>query len=88
MVQEEPTLYERYQLILYMGLLQKRFPNHQIQGCVRYRNQVVTIPYEQFVYDALIHLVDEYRRCRAKKKVVDHRPLHRRSDGASAAVAT
>lgn len=70
-----PTLYERFQLVLYQGLAQNAYPRHEIEGVIRFRNQAVVVPFETALYEALMDLRGEYRRARQGQRPVDARPL-------------
>lgn len=70
-----PSAYERYQLVLYQGLAAASYPKLAPEGVIRYKNQLLLIPFERGLYDRLLGLRDEYRRSRRQKKPIDPRPL-------------
>ena len=80
---DSPHHYERFQMLLYQGLAQKQYPQCDVEGLVRYKNQVLSIPFEPSLFDQLIGLREEYRRSRKRKKAVDARPLVERLQGKS-----
>ena len=80
-----PSLYERYQLVLYQGLAAARYPKHTPEGLIRYEDRCALVPFEPELYDALTGLRGEYQRARKRKRPLDPRPLTARirADGAS-----
>tara|TARA_R110002124_G_scaffold128157_19_gene288710 strand:- start:9103 stop:9621 length:519 start_codon:yes stop_codon:yes gene_type:complete len=71
-------LYEFYQLTLYLGHIQARYPDHAVKGLLAYADGVVAISYDKDVYSGLLQLSKELRAARASNKIPDSRPLHRR----------
>lgn len=47
---------ERYQVVLYIGLLQEIYPRHRIEGRLRYRDKVVDIGFDPQLYSWLLSL--------------------------------
>nr|WP_192963276.1 hypothetical protein [Pseudomonas fluorescens] len=71
-------LYELYQLMLYMGHLQDRYPNHTIVGCLAYADERVKVRFDPALYQALIELRNEYWQTIKRRKPVNPVPLHKR----------
>jgi hypothetical protein len=56
------TPYERYQMTLYLGMLQRRHPRRRVRGLLRYRNAVIDVPFDPDLYAWLLAQLPEYRR--------------------------
>lgn len=71
-------LYELYQLMLYMGHLQGRYPNNTIVGCLAYADERVEVKFDPALYQALVELREEYWQTVKRRKPVNPVPLHKR----------
>lgn len=71
-------LYELYQLMLYMGHLRERYPNHTIIGCLAYADGKVKVRFDSDLYQGLIGLRDEYWQTVKRRRPVNSAPLHKR----------
>lgn len=71
-------LYEFYQLTLYLGHIQRLYPNHSVQGALAYADRVVVIEFDKAVYSGLLGMSKEMRSSMASKKIVSSEPLHKR----------
>ncbi|MEQ9223933.1 MAG: hypothetical protein RJQ08_10645 [Salinisphaeraceae bacterium] len=47
---------ERYQVILYCGMMASQYPNHRVYGVLRYTDRYVKIPYRSDEYQWLLSL--------------------------------
>jgi hypothetical protein len=71
-------LYEFYQLMLYMGHLQEKYPEHLIKGCLAYADAKVYVAFDIAVYESLVSLRGEYWDSVIRKGAVNPTPLHKR----------
>jgi hypothetical protein len=71
-------LYEFYQVMLYMGHLRDKYPDHEVKGCLAYADGMVTVFFDQDVYQALVNLRGEYWASVKKRGPVNTIPLHKR----------
>ncbi|MPQ69314.1 hypothetical protein [Pseudomonas sp. MWU12-2323] len=71
-------LYEFYQLMLYMGHLQEKYPDHMIRGCLAYADAKVSVTFDSEVYEALVSLRSEYWASVNNRGAVNTKPLHKR----------
>ena len=71
-------LYELYQLMLYMGHLKDRYPNHTILGCLAYADGKVKVAYDHDLYLGLVGLRDEYWQTIKRRIPANMPPLHKR----------
>lgn len=71
-------LYEFYQVMLYMGHLQEKYPDHMIKGCLAYADAKVSVTFDSGVYEALVSLRGEYWDSVINKGAVNTTPLHKR----------
>lgn len=74
----EVKLYELYQLMLYMGHLKERYPQHTIVGCLAYADERVKVRFDPDLYQGLVDLREEYWQTVKRRKPVNTLPLHRR----------
>lgn len=71
--------YELYQLMLYMGHLQARYPSHAIRGHLAYAdNNVVIIFFDQALYDGLMSMKRELQAASRTRNIPSAVPLHKR----------
>ncbi|MFL1449378.1 hypothetical protein ACI77O_13355 [Pseudomonas tritici] len=75
---QQVRLNEFYQIILYMGHLQAKYPDHTIAGCLAYADGKVNVAFDRAVYEGLIGLKDEYWQSLRMKRPVNKTPLHKR----------
>ncbi|NVL48644.1 hypothetical protein F2S72_01380 [Pseudomonas syringae pv. actinidiae] len=71
-------LYELYQIMLYMGHLREKYPNHSITGCLAYADGRVSVQFDAALYEALIGLKVEYWETVKRRRPVNPTPLHKR----------
>lgn len=71
-------LNELYQLMLYMGHLKGRYPNHTILGCLAYADGKVKVAYDHDLYLGLVGLRDEYWQTIKRSIPANMPPLHKR----------
>ena len=74
----EVRLYEFYQILLYMGHVALKYPDHKIIGCLAYADNRASVAFDKEVYEALMGLRDEYWQTLKSKRPVNPRPLHKR----------
>lgn len=70
--------YERYQTILYMGLLKEKYRLNHVIGAIRFADHCVAIPFDEHLYQQLLELRSEYRKSRRQGIPLESRPLHLR----------
>lgn len=71
-------LYELYQIMLYMGHLRAKYPNHTVVGCLAYADGRVSVQFDPELYQGLIGLKDEYWETVKRRRPVNSTPLHKR----------
>lgn len=69
---------ELYQLLLYMGHLAEKYPDHTIKGCLAYADSRETVHYDHEVYSALVSLRGELIAAFRNRRPPNTTPLHRR----------
>lgn len=62
----EHSLYVRFQMILYMGMMARLFRRHKIEGKVGYRDGVMPISHCEGTYAELIRLIPALKQARKK----------------------
>lgn len=73
-----PSLYEKYQVCLYMGLLHDRFKLDSVYALIRYAQHTERVAFNPHLYEHLRSLEDELRHARSRWIPPDPRPLHAR----------
>lgn len=69
---------ELYQVMLYMGHLQARYPSYTIRGCLAYADQRVSIAFDPQLYQGLMDVAPEVKKALRKRTVQDALPLQKR----------
>lgn len=71
---------ERYQMLLFMGLVLETYTPEKIQGAIHYHDHLEAIKFEPVIYKQLLGLRDEYREATKTKewKAPNSRPLFNR----------
>ena len=70
---------ERYQVILYMGMLKNRYGLAQVSGAIRYRDHLEPITFDPSLFDQLLALQAEYRSVIQGWQIQNDKPLYQRS---------
>jgi hypothetical protein len=73
-----PKVRERYQMLLYMGLVKKQYSLEDIQGAIRYQDHLELINYEPIIYKNLLELQDEYNEAIQEWVAPNKQPLFKR----------
>ena len=71
-------LREFYQIVLYIGIAQRKWPTHEVKGCLSFDDKVVWVDFDSNVFQALIDLKLEAIEGIAQGKAINKAPLHRR----------
>ena len=71
-------LYEFYQVILYMGHLAERYPDHVIKGRLAYPDSTQWVHFDPQLYDALVALRSEMLQALGTRRPPNPTPLHKR----------
>lgn len=69
---------ELYQVMLYMGHLQARYPSYTIWGCLAYADQRVSIAFDPELYQGLMDVAPEVKKALRKRMVQNSLPLQKR----------
>lgn len=69
------TNYEQFQMTLYMGILKTLHPGYEVEGFIRYRNQLVPVQYSHRLFLALKDLKTEALQSISKWRPVNKTPL-------------
>lgn len=70
--------YERYQLLLYTGMVRHIYGTKDVTASIAYKDRVVEIPWDSKTFDALIGLRPEYRESTRHWRAVNPVPLKAR----------
>jgi hypothetical protein len=70
--------YERYQVILYTGMVRRSKRTSNVNGALRYTDKLVPVPFDDELYRRLVGLIPEFQVATKKWKAPDNRPLHQR----------
>lgn len=73
-----PKVRERYQMLLYMGLVKEQYKLEDIKGAIRYQDHLELINYEPTIYKDLLDLKDEYREAIQEWITPNKQPLFKR----------
>jgi len=71
-----PSLREKYQVILYMGMAMEKYGLIEIKGAIRYRENIVPVLFDASLYQRLRNLEGEVLLAKKKWIPLDTRPLH------------
>lgn len=77
-------LCEFYQVLLYMGHLAERYPDHVIKGRLAYADSTQGVYFDPQVYEALIGMRTEMLQALGTRRVPNSTPLHKRMKVAGA----
>lgn len=69
---------ERYQMLLFMGLVKEIYKPEIIQGAICYRDHLEAIKFEPVIYKQLLDLREEYSEAITEWKAPNVRPLFNR----------
>lgn len=69
---------ERYQMTLFMGLVNELYKPDKISGAIHYRDHLETIKFEPVIYRQLLDIRDEYREAIQEWQAPNPRPLFNR----------
>jgi hypothetical protein len=69
---------ERYQCILYMGMLKHCYRLHSVSAVLRFADQCVDIPYDEMLFNHLVAIGPELQQARKRWKAPNPQPLHQR----------
>lgn len=73
-----PRAADRYQVILYMGVLHRRPGFRLVRGLLQYQDRRTALRYQRRLDDKLRRLAPEARESRDRGKALDSRPIHQR----------
>jgi len=73
-----PKVRERYQILLFMGIIKEQYKLENIKGAIRYNDHLEFIKYESVVYKNLLALQDEYNEAIQEWEAPDIQPLFKR----------
>lgn len=71
-------LREFYQIVLYIGMARRKWPAHEVKGCLSFDDKVVWVDFDNHVFQALIDLKTEAIEGIARGKATNSTPLHLR----------
>ena len=71
---------ERYQMLLFMGIVMEQYKPENIRGAIRYNDHQEFIKYESETYEKLLDLQDEYSEAIRKWEAPNDRPLFNRDN--------
>lgn len=69
---------ERYQVVLYVGILKALHPKWEIEGVLAYSDGLVKVRHDAAEFEQLLKVVPELREVERSWRVVDQRPLSER----------
>lgn len=69
---------ERYQMLLFMGLVNEIYQPDKISGAIRFQDHLEVIKYEPVIYRQLLDMRDEYRDAIEEWQAPNSRPLFNR----------
>lgn len=70
---------ERYQMLLFMGLVKERFRPEKVQGAICYQDHLEGIAFEPAIYQQLLDMRDEFSIAVDKWEAPNPRPLFNRN---------
>lgn len=73
-----PKVRERYQMLLFMGIVKEQYDLEDINGSIRYQDHLETITFEPTIYKNLLDLQDEYSKAIKEWIAPDKQPLFKR----------
>lgn len=69
---------ERYQMLLFMGMVMEKYKLEDIKGAIRYHDHLEFIKHEPIIYNKLLDLQEEYSEAIQEWVTPDERPLFKR----------
>jgi hypothetical protein len=73
-----PKVRERYQMLLFMGIVKEQYNLADITGAIRYQDHLENIKFEPTIYKDLLDLQDEYSDAIKEWVAPDKQPLFKR----------
>lgn len=74
----QPTHYEIFQVVIYMGLAMHKWPRHKIHARICYANKVLKVNHNPTLFSKLIGLREEILASRRAGKALNRTPLLKR----------
>lgn len=76
----KPKVRERYQMLLFMGIVMEEYKAENIKGAIRYHDHLEFIKYEPIIYKKLLGLQDEYNEAIQEWVAPNDQPLFKRDN--------
>jgi hypothetical protein len=71
---------ERYEMLLFMGLMKEKYKLEDIQGAIRYHDHLELFNFEPAIYKNLLNMQNEYREAISEWVPPNKQPLFKRDN--------